>query len=158
MTSPPPRRKRTVPRPPARRSLLGSLFANTSLAHQVAAFEAYDKWRESHDPKWAARRAGLKKALEAKRKIARKEEDAEVTARINELEADVGRLALVVVTLTETIVRKGVATREELRTLVSEVDVLDGAADGKFDPAALRPAKAETPPTEPPTEPPSAAT
>ena len=61
-----------------------------------------------------------------------------IRQRFTDTEDDVGRLALLVHALAEACVRKGVLTREEIAAMVAEVDLLDGAKDGKLDPAALR--------------------
>ncbi len=63
----------------------------------------------------------------------------DIRSRCSELEDDVGRLALLVHALAEACVRKGVLWREEIAAMVTEVDLLDGVADGKLDPAVLRP-------------------
>lgn len=113
-----------------------------------------DRIRESRDPKWNIRRAGLTAALEAKR--AAQEAAAATSAearqaaaedRIADLEDDVARLTLVTMTMMEMLVRKGIATREELSALVAEIDALDGELDGKLDPSALRPAPEDTEPS-----------
>lgn len=109
--------------------------------------------RESRDPKWDVRRAGLTAALEAKRKA---QQGATKTpgesrptaegARIADLEGDVARLTLVTMTMMEMVIRKGIATREELSALLAEIDVLDGRRDGKLPRSALRPTTKSTEP------------
>jgi hypothetical protein len=64
--------------------------------------------------------------------------DANLRDRIDELEDDIGRLSLMMHALAEACVRKGVFSREEIASIADELDLLDGQADGKLDPAALR--------------------
>ena len=63
---------------------------------------------------------------------------ADLRQRVDELEDDLGRATLIVHALAEACVRKGLLGREEIAAIVDEVDLLDGKADGKLDPAALR--------------------
>jgi hypothetical protein len=59
--------------------------------------------------------------------------------RIELLEADVARLSLMAMTLTEVVVRAGLLTREQLQAVAAEIDLLDGKADGMLHPDVLRP-------------------
>jgi hypothetical protein len=63
--------------------------------------------------------------------------------RVEQLEDDLARAVLLVHTLTEACILKGVFTREEIARAASEIDLFDGAADGKLDPAVLRPGQSE---------------
>jgi hypothetical protein len=58
--------------------------------------------------------------------------------RTEELEDDLGRLTLLVHALAEACVRKGVLSREEISAMASEIDLLDGCADGKLAPSTFR--------------------
>ena len=58
--------------------------------------------------------------------------------RIEALEEDLGRAALVLRALMEACVKKGVVTPDELLLLMKQADLADGAADGKLDPKRLR--------------------
>lgn len=60
--------------------------------------------------------------------------------RATQLEADLARAVLIIHTLVEACVRKGVFTREELAQVSAQVDLWDGTADGRLDPATVRPA------------------
>lgn len=141
-------RPHPFPRVTAMQAALSALrFGPGGMIAFGAANALVEKMRESRDPKWAARRAGLTAALEARARERHAEEDhalseleSERDARIADLEDDVARLTLVTMTMMEMIVRKGIATREELSALVAEIDGLDGEPDGKLDPSALRPA------------------
>jgi hypothetical protein len=77
-------------------------------------------------------------AAERRRRITSSER-TDLRRLCSELEDDLGRLALLVHALAEVCVRKGVLTREEITAMMAEVDMLDGVADGKLDPNALRP-------------------
>ena len=59
--------------------------------------------------------------------------------RVALLEDDLARALLVIHTLTEACIQRGVFTREELNQMAAQVDVWDGVADGKLDPAVIRP-------------------
>lgn len=59
--------------------------------------------------------------------------------RVELLEDDLARALLVIHTLTEACIQRGVFTREELHQMAAEVDMFDGVADGKLDPAVIRP-------------------
>jgi hypothetical protein len=62
-----------------------------------------------------------------------------------QLEEDLARAVLLIHTLTEACIRKGVFTREEVAQVSREIDLFDGVADGRLDPTVVRPA----PPTPP---------
>jgi len=70
--------------------------------------------------------------------------------RFEILEDDLARMALLVHALSEACVRKGVLTREEITAMIEEVDLADGQADGKLDPAVMRPEDQQRP-RHPPT-------
>ena len=59
--------------------------------------------------------------------------------RIAQLEDDLARAALVIHSLVEVCIRQGVFTADEIARVTAEVDLLDGVADGKLDPATTRP-------------------
>jgi hypothetical protein len=65
---------------------------------------------------------------------------------IDELRADVARLALLARSLAEVCVDKGALTREELKRKMLDLDLSDGRADGGLDP---RTAIGGTPPRNP---------
>ena len=55
-----------------------------------------------------------------------------------ELETDVGFLALTLLSLVRSLVDKGVLSAEELRAHMRELDAADGVEDGRLDPDAAR--------------------
>lgn len=59
--------------------------------------------------------------------------------RIQELEDDLGRVALLVRSLADACVKKGVLTHNEIAEMMHKADVFDGVPDGKLNPKALRP-------------------
>lgn len=75
------------------------------------------------------------------------------TERTEQLEEDLARAVLMIHTLIEACVRKGVFTREEVAAVAHEIDLFDGIADGKLDPTVVRPS-----PPPPPEGPEAAAT
>ena len=56
----------------------------------------------------------------------------------DELEEGVARALLLLHALTESCLRRGVFTHDELAAVIDEVDLLDGVADGKLDPSAVK--------------------
>ncbi len=69
--------------------------------------------------------------------------------RVRDLEDDLGRALLLLHALTETCIRAGVMTPEQLAEIAAELDSSDGVADGKLDPAALRPEREQSPEVSP---------
>lgn len=57
--------------------------------------------------------------------------------RIEALEYNLGRILLVLHTLYETALRRGVVTAEDLATVYRELDLRDGQADDRLDPSAI---------------------
>jgi hypothetical protein len=57
--------------------------------------------------------------------------EAELRKRIDDLERDLGELAVQCRALQELCLRKKTFTREELKALVHEIDMSDGAMDSK---------------------------
>ena len=66
--------------------------------------------------------------------------------RVEQLEGDLARAVLLIHTLAEACIAKGVFTRNEIAQAAAETDLLDGTADGKLDPAAVRPRQKRKPP------------
>jgi hypothetical protein len=56
------------------------------------------------------------------------------TAKIRDMESDVGLLALVVLTLIRTLSEKGLIREDEFLNRLLTLDKVDGALDGKIDP------------------------
>ncbi|HYW79607.1 MAG TPA: hypothetical protein VE890_08520 [Thermoguttaceae bacterium] len=67
-------------------------------------------------------------------------------ARVEQLEGDLARAVLLIHALTEACLERGVFTREEIAQAAAEIDLLDGVADGKLDPATVRPKEKRKPP------------
>ena len=61
-----------------------------------------------------------------------------VDKRIDELEEDLGYMALVLGSVLQKIDEKGLVTREELKATISELDGIDGVKDGKLDISVLK--------------------
>jgi len=59
--------------------------------------------------------------------------------RIAQLEDDLARAVLLIHSLAEACVEKGIFTREEIAEAAAEIDMLDGIADEKLDPKVVRP-------------------
>ena len=62
---------------------------------------------------------------------------ARATESVETLEENLSRALLLVRALTEALVRKGRVTREEVAAVASQLDMLDGRADGKLGPGAV---------------------
>jgi|SRR5690606_10289105 len=86
--------------------------------------------------------------LNEKLREARLEQVAEEAAlgdEIAQLENDLGRALLLLHSLIETCVRKGVLTREEISAVARQIDLSDGVADGQLHPATMRPSHEKAP-------------
>ncbi|HTF87646.1 MAG TPA: hypothetical protein VK843_04495 [Planctomycetota bacterium] len=59
--------------------------------------------------------------------------------RARALEDDLGRVALLARALAEVCIKKGLLTPAELGQMMTEVDMADGASDGKLDPEVAFP-------------------
>jgi hypothetical protein len=70
---------------------------------------------------------------------------ANLADRVEQLEDDLGRMTLFAHALAETCVRHGLLTREQIAAVAGEIDMADGQADGKLDPATLRPEATQQP-------------
>jgi hypothetical protein len=87
------------------------------------------------------------------RKARRAGAEQEMTeARLDEVEADLGRTVLLAMTVNHLLQQKGVLTEAEIDWVAREVDVLDGIADGKLNPAVVRPKTAAKPMAKTPEE------
>lgn len=58
--------------------------------------------------------------------------------RIEQLEDDLGTLALLVGAVVKKLDEKGTVTRDDLKDAITALDEADGKADGKLDPNVLR--------------------
>ncbi|REJ93184.1 MAG: hypothetical protein DWQ35_10930 [Planctomycetota bacterium] len=63
----------------------------------------------------------------------------ELVDRVEQLEDDFGRALLLLITLADLCVQKGVLTRKEIADMAEQLDLSDGTADGKLDPEVMRP-------------------
>ena len=62
---------------------------------------------------------------------------ARATESVETLQENLSRALLLVHWLTEALVRKGLITREEIAAVTSQLDMLDGQADGKLAPGTV---------------------
>jgi len=69
-----------------------------------------------------------------------------VADRVAQLEDDLARAVLLIHTLVEACIERGVFSREEIAAVAEQVDLFDGVADGKLDPSAVRQRAAQSPP------------
>jgi hypothetical protein len=77
------------------------------------------------------------------RKARRRARDAEsLAARLDEFRADLGRTLLMAFAANRLLADKGAVTTEEVARTARRIDLRDGRADGKLDPAMVRPADA----------------
>ena len=58
--------------------------------------------------------------------------------RIQQLEDDLGRVALLTRALMDAILKKGVLTQVEVAEMMTKADMSDGERDGKLDLRSLR--------------------
>ena len=65
-------------------------------------------------------------------------QDEGIYSELEDLDNDVGTLALILASVLITLDEKGQITREELKEKLKELDVLDGIRDGKIDVKLLR--------------------
>jgi hypothetical protein len=72
--------------------------------------------------------------------------ERELRDRVEELEDDLGRALLLLHAVCEASLSKGLFTQSELDRFIEAIDVSDGRADGKLDPATQRPDDSEEPP------------
>lgn len=59
---------------------------------------------------------------------------ADASTEIDDLASDLGKAMLLVHSLIELCVRKGVMTRAEIAAVINELDLRDGVADGRLGP------------------------
>jgi hypothetical protein len=58
--------------------------------------------------------------------------------RVNQLEDDLGRVALLTRALMDAVLKKGLISQVELAEMMTKVDLSDGTRDGKLDLSTLR--------------------
>lgn len=63
---------------------------------------------------------------------------ANLEQRIDELENDIGVLALALAAILDAANENGTISRDEIRNKITKLDVLDGSRDGKLDVSVLR--------------------
>jgi len=91
---------------------------------------------------------------QTKRRARAMRRDRRSAARQREdLESDVGFLALTLLSLVRSLVEKGVLSPEDLRAHMRELDAADGVEDGKLDPDAARESLGMRPPEPDPPSP-----
>ena len=61
-----------------------------------------------------------------------------IEERVSELESDLGMVTLVLASLLETANENGAVSREDIKKIIDELDVLDGFRDGKLHAGFLR--------------------
>ena len=64
--------------------------------------------------------------------------NANIEDRIDELESDLGMVTLVLASLLEAANDNGSVSRDQIKQIIDELDVLDGFKDGKLNAAFLR--------------------
>ena len=58
--------------------------------------------------------------------------------RVNQLEDDLGRVALLTRALIDAVLKKGLISQIELAEMMTKADMSDGTRDGKLDLSTLR--------------------
>jgi len=92
----------------------------------------------------------LEERLASSHRVAR-ERHTSARARIEALEKDLGRIALVTRSLADLCISKGLLTKNELVQLMLEVDLADGVRDQRLSADVVLPG--ESKPAPPPPEP-----
>ena len=87
-----------------------------------------------------ATRADVKKIAESqsKRRIQQVHRNADLNRRVEDLEMDLGYVALILGALLNKVEEKGVLSLAEVREAMAELDEIDGVKDGKLDISLLR--------------------
>ena len=67
-----------------------------------------------------------------------KQSQSNIEERITELESDLGMVTLVLASLLEVANNNGAVSREDIKKIIDELDVLDGFRDGRLHPGFLR--------------------
>ena len=63
---------------------------------------------------------------------------ANLEARVADLEADLGRVALLARALMDACIKKGVLSQLDIAQMLWAIDASDGVEDGRLDPKMLR--------------------
>jgi hypothetical protein len=71
--------------------------------------------------------------------------ESTLEARMDEAEADLGRAILLAFAVKGLLVHKQILTTRDISEVASELDLKDGTADGRLDPAAVRPSDRSVP-------------
>ncbi len=69
--------------------------------------------------------------------IRRRTSERKSASRLDDLENDVGFVALLLAAMLDKLDEKGVVTRDDLRNAVAKLDEIDGVRDGRLDVNAL---------------------
>ena len=87
-----------------------------------------------------ATRGDVKKIAESqsKRRIQQVHRNADLNRRVEDLEMDLGYVALILGALLNKVEEKGVLSLTEVREAMAELDEIDGVKDGKLDINILR--------------------
>ena len=102
---------------------------------------------------WTARELNEIEEQTRRRARALRRDRRSAARQREELESDVGFLALTLLSLVRSLVEKGVLSREELRAHMRELDAADGVEDGKLDSDAARDSLGVQPPEPDPPAP-----
>jgi hypothetical protein len=95
------------------------------------------------------------KRLVRRARAARRSDQGSQDERLEELEAGVGRLALVLRALAELAVERGLIRSEDLVAKMNAVDGADGAEDETLDPRVVLPGESKLAELEPLVPPPA---
>lgn len=84
------------------------------------------------------RRMANKQEREARLDRIRDQGQANIEYRVDELENDLGIVSLVLASLLEAANDNGSISRDQIKQIIDELDVLDGFKDGRLNAAFLR--------------------
>ena len=84
------------------------------------------------------RRMANQQARQARMNRIERQGHSNIEERVTELESDLGMVTLVLAALLEAANDNGSVSREDIKRIVDELDVLDGFKDGKLNAGFLR--------------------
>ena len=84
------------------------------------------------------RRMANQQDRQARMNRIQEQSQSNIEDRVTELENDLGMVTLVLASLLEAANNNGAVSREDIKKIIDELDVLDGFRDGRLHPGFLR--------------------
>jgi len=120
-------------------------MASSGMGAMMTAHYFMQKERKRIDALLRRQRSRLARKA---RRVARDEQA--LSQQVDEVEADLGRTLLLAFSVNRLLVRKKIVSPQDVMRIARDVDRRDGQADGRADPALMRPpneAAKQPPPT-----------